>query len=65
LGLLVLHVYTRKIIGHPNDIFQEGFCPIRYLVIPATVLLFKGLDIYNDRGVVDFSDGRTSNSRTK
>jgi hypothetical protein len=58
-------IYTREFNGHPNYIFQEGFCPIRYPVLPTTVLLFKGLNIYNDRGVVDYSDGRTSNRRTK
>ena len=58
-------IYTREFIGHPNDIFQEGFCPIRCLVLPTTALLFKGPNICNDRGVVDFSDGRTSNSRAK
>jgi hypothetical protein len=58
-------IYTREFIGHPNDIFQEAFCPIRYPVLPTTALLFKGPNIYNDRGVVDFSADRTSNSRAK
>jgi hypothetical protein len=62
---LACFVYTHEFIGQTNDIFQEGFCPIRYLVTPTTALLFKGLNIYNDTGLVVFSDGRTSNSRAK
>jgi hypothetical protein len=62
---LVGFIYTREFIGHPNDICQEDFCPGRYLVISTTVLLFKGLNICNDGGVVDFSYGTTNNSRAK
>jgi hypothetical protein len=60
---LTCFVYTREFIGHPNDVFQEGFCPKRYLAYPA--LLLKGFNIYNARGIADFSDGRTSYSRAK
>lgn len=36
-------IYTREFIDHPSDIFQEGFCPVRYLMIPTPLQYLKAL----------------------